>query len=383
MRILITTDAFTPMVNGVTVSVETLYKKLTERGHEVKIVALSQDTSSKRVKDIYYVRSFKLYIYPGVRGSIAYNKRFLKELYHFSPDIVHSQTEFFTFAYARKMVQMLGIPWVHTYHTLYEDYTGYLKLNKYIGRQSVKVFTRERLKKCDVVIAVTEKVKQVLRGYGMQNDIRIIPTGVDLSRFGAPMSEEEKRALRAQYGIQPDAPLLITVGRLGAEKNMEETIDNFALLHEKNRDIRLMIVGDGPHREALRQHVADRGVTDSVIFTGMVPPEVIPRYYRTADIFVNASTSETQGLTYLEALASGTPVICRDDPCVTDLVKPGENGFLYTTREGYLTAMETLLGSSETRHAFEQAAVLSAEEHSDNRFVDRMESLYEGLIRRR
>ena len=164
---------------------------------------------------------------------------------------------------------------------------------------------------------------------------------------------------------------------------MEETIDNFANLLSKNPDVRLMIVGDGPHREALQSHAATRNVSDKIVFTGMVPPEEIPRYYRTADIFVNASTSETQGLTYLEALASGTPVICRDDPCVTDLVRPGENGFVYTEPDEFMTHIAKLLDHPEDRKAFETRALLSAEEHSDNRFVDRMESLYSGLIRKR
>lgn len=381
MKILLTTDTYMPIVNGVVVSIANLYKQLTLRGHEVKIITLSDSNASYKAGDVYYVRSFKLnYIYPGVRGTIAYKHSFLTELVEWKPDIIHSQTEFFTFAYAKKIAQMLNIPTVHTYHTLYEDYTGYLLGKNRFGKLSVAVFSKERLKKIDVIVAPTLKVRDVLRGYGMKNDIRIIPTGIDLSAFTAPTDEENIQRLRHDLKIPDDCKVFVTVGRLGSEKNFDETIDNFAALYQRDNKIRLVIVGDGPYKEDLQKHVHRVGMENQIIFTGMVRPIKIHLYYKMADVYVSASKSETQGLTYIEAMASGTPVLCKEDRCLEGLVQHEHNGFLYNTQEEFCNYASQLFAQKELRDELSRNARNTAQDYSSERFAERMVELYHELI---
>lgn len=311
MKILITTDLFTVTTNGVVTSVRNLYDQLQKDGHDVRILTLSENHRSYRKGSVYYIRSASLEkIYPNVRMPTSYRHRLIRELIAWKPDVIHSQCEFFTFQYAQRISKRTGAPIVHTYHTLYEQYFTYLCPSKRLGKRFVRMFSRRRLEGVRQIIAPTHKVESVLRDYDIHNPICVIPSGIDLTQHHVRISEQTRQEERYRLGISQDQVVLLNLGRLGTEKNLDELLRLFARALACGTDLVFLIVGDGPARESLEQLSRELGIAEKVIFTGMVDPLQVQNYYQLGDVFVSASTSETQGLTYIEAAAvPGGPLL--------------------------------------------------------------------------
>ena len=190
---------------------------------------------------------------------------------------------------------------------------------------------------------------------------------------------ETFEVLRRKAGIPENARVLVSVGRLAEEKNVEELLRLRARLGP--RGITLLLVGGGPWRSHLEELAAEPGLgTPDVIFTGMVPPEQVPLWYRMGELFVCASTSETQGLTYAEALAAGVPALCRQDPCLEEVIRNGENGWQYRSEEEFLEKLELFLNDTQLRKKMSAAALASAENLSAERFAQRAEAIYQERI---
>ena len=331
MKILITTDLFTTPTNGVVTSVKNLWEELKNKGHDVRILTFSEGMDSYKEEDVYYIKSIPLeFIYPDVRMPISYHNSLIKELIDWKPDVIHSQCEFFSFQYAQRIAKLTGAPLVHTYHTLYEQYVAYVIPGKHLGKRMVQQMSRIRLKDVNVIIAPTVKVEDTLREYGLENSIQVVPSGISLEQHNRRLSDEEREDKRRELGIPENHQVLLNLGRLGTEKNLGELLEFFATALIKNPQLTFLIVGDGPDREHLEQLTKELGVERSVVFTGMVEPWQVQEYYQLADIFVSASTSETQGLTYIEAAANGLPLLCRKDDCLSGVIKEGVNGYEYT-----------------------------------------------------
>lgn len=329
MRVLITTDLFKPTINGVVTSILNLEKELKEQGHEVKILAVSQNVYSYREDNAYYIKSVPSHIYPEVRIPISKATSFVEELIEWKPDIIHSQCEFFSYGFARRIAKATKARIVHTYHTLYEQYTEYIPIGKRLGRAAIGKWMKMRLKDANLIIAPTKKVEQTLQQYGMTKDIRIVPTGIQLEKFNSTVDENAVAQLRRKYGIQKEDRVLLSLGRLGFEKRIDELLYGMKEVVKMQDNVKLLIVGGGPARESLEKLTDELELRQYVRFAGMVNPEEVQTYYRLGDVFVCASTSETQGLTYIEAAASGLPLICRKDACLYGVLEEGGNGFSY------------------------------------------------------
>ena len=382
MRILITTDWYEPVINGVVTSVLTLKRELVKRGHEVRVATLSDCGHSYKKDDVYYMRSVDISrIYPGARAVCFPGSSLYEELIEWQPDLVHSQCEFSSFLIARKIAGELGIPVVHTYHTVYEDYTHYFSAGRPWGRQAAAWFSRFILEKTDFVIAPTAKVKKLLESYGVERPVAVIPTGIRLERF-LPVSweqvDEDRNRIREQYGIGEGQKVLLVLGRLAKEKNIEEIISFFGQMNRE--DMELLIVGDGPYRRELEELADLQKNSCRIHFTGMVSPEETTAYYRADDMFVSASRSETQGITYLEALSSGLPVICRKDPCVEGIVKGNENGFQYETYEEFRDEILKIAGDTAWRNFLSAGAVRTGLEFGAGQFGEKVCAVYAAAL---
>src|SRR5699024_4227719 len=233
------------------------------------------------------------------------NRLIYQNIIEWQPDIIHSHCEFSTFKMAEDIAEHLNIPIVHTYHTIYEDYTHYFSPNKKIGEKIVSYFSRRILNQTELVIAPTEKVKQLLNKYQVDTPIDVIPTGIDTDQFKQEVNKEKLLQLKQKLGILEQDRVLLFIGRIAKEKNIEELVRYLSKM--KAPHIKLLICGDGPFREELEGFINELHLSEQVIFTGMICPQEIATYYQLGDIFINASTSETQGLTYIEALLSGLP----------------------------------------------------------------------------
>lgn len=343
MKILITTDLFTTETNGVVTSIKNLWDELKKKGHDVKILTLSENVHSHRDGEVYYIRSIPLGVYPDVRMPLTYRHRLIRELIAWKPDVIHTQCEFFTFQFARRISKKTGAPIVHTYHTLYEQYVTYVVPSKRLGEKAVQVFSKKRLKKAKMVVAPTRKVEDALVHYGVKPSISVIPSGISLEQHKKRISPEERLKKRRELGIPDDAKVLINLGRLGTEKNLGELISFYSKALQKNDKLMFLIVGDGPARGELETEAEKLGISDKVIFTGMVNPNEVQMYYQLGDVFVSASTSETQGLTYVEAAANGLPLLCRRDPCLDDVIREGENGYEYENADEFVKSIANIL----------------------------------------
>lgn len=383
MKILITTDWYSPAVNGVVTSVKNLRRGLEARGHEVRILTLSQDHHAREGDGVSYLGSVPAgLIYPGARLRTPMVRRSVQELVDWQPDVVHSQCEFSTFFLARRIAEYLNIPLVHTYHTVYEDYTHYFSPSVRFGKKAVAVFSRWVAAQTDCLIAPTGKVRQLLLDYGVDRPVFVVPSGIDLSRFGGEPDAFRQAVLRQSLGIPRENRILVSVGRLAEEKNIAELLQMRASLGEA--PVTLLIVGDGPDRARLEGIAAGLGLTaPAVVFAGMVEPAQVADWYQLGDLFVSASTSETQGLTYIEALAAGTPALCRADPCLAGVLREGENGWQYRDAADFRRKLADFIAHPERRESLSAAARRSVEPYSVEYFAESAEDIYRQQILRR
>ena len=266
MKILITTDLFTTRTNGVVTSTHNLIHDLKRRGHDVRVITFSKNGKSWCEDGVYYIKSMSLeWIYPEVRMPSSRAGKYVKEIVEWCPDVIHSQCEYFTYAFAKRVSKKTGAPIIHTYHTMYEDYVTYVFPFKRLGAWIVRKFIRSRLKHAYTVIAPTEKVKASLINFcKIKNRIAVIPSGICLDKHKIRITEDERREGRAAFGLTDENFVLFNLGRLGTEKNIDELISYFAKISAKHENARLLIVGGGPAREELEEHAFSVGALSNM-----------------------------------------------------------------------------------------------------------------------
>ncbi|MBO5946120.1 MAG: glycosyltransferase, partial [Clostridia bacterium] len=284
---------------------------------------------------------------------ISRASKYMREIIEWRPDVIHSQCEYFSYGFAKRIARKTGAPIIHTYHTLYEDYVGYVVPFKRLGRWCVRhLITKARLKKAHTIIAPTEKVRvNLVDRCKVKNNIAVIPSGICLDKHKIRLTPDQRREGRARFGFGDDNFVLINLGRLGTEKNIDEIVSYFSKVSGKYENARLLIVGGGPAADSLKKLAVDVGIADRVVFAGMVDPDTVASYYQLGDLFVCASNSETQGLTYIEATANALPLLCRNDPCIDGVVIDGENGFRYETFEEYEGHLDYIINNAEWRES--------------------------------
>ncbi|HEK9098464.1 TPA: glycosyltransferase family 4 protein [Streptococcus equi subsp. zooepidemicus] len=331
MRVGLFTDTYFPQVSGVATSIRTLKEELEKEGHEVYIFTTT-DKHVKRFEDPTIIRlpsvpfvSFtdRRVVYRGLISSYKIAKE-----YHL--DIIHTQTEFSLGLLGKMVGKALRIPVVHTYHTQYEDYVSYIANGKIIRPSMVKPLLRGYLKDLDGVICPSRIVLNLLEGYEVTIPKRVIPTGIALENYvREDIKKEDVAALRKELAISDDETMLLSLSRVSYEKNIQAIIHQLPAVLSENSRIKLVIVGDGPYLQALKELAVTLGVEDHVVFTGMIAHDQVGLYYKACDFFISASTSETQGLTYIESLASGKPIIAHGNPYLDDLITDKMFGTLY------------------------------------------------------
>ena len=375
MKILITTDLFMPSVNGVVTSVLSLAHGLEKHGHEVRILTLSDTVHTHVDGNVIYLGSFSMgLLYPGIRIRKLSCHNTVRELIRWHPDVVHSQCEFSTFAIARTVARKCRIPLIHTYHTVYEEYTHYFSPSVRMGQAMAAQFSRHIANCTDAVIAPTKKVRRLLESYRVRSPIAVIPTGLEIKK-DVNSTSHQSECLRQRLGIPAGTRVLLFLGRLAEEKNIPVLLR--LLDYPELHDTVLVLVGDGPYRAELERRVKESGLSERVIFAGMVPHAQVVDYYHLGNVFVNASGSETQGLTYLEAMAAEIPVVCRADPCVEDLIANGKSGFACRNTAEMADAIEKLLIDPSLRESIIQTATaLVAAAHTSDAFATAAENLY-------
>lgn len=331
MRIGLFTDTYFPQVSGVATSIRTLKTELEKLGHTVFIFTTT-DKDVNRYEDWQIIRIPSVPFFAFKDRRIAYRgfSTALEIARQYQLDIIHTQTEFSLGLLGVWIAKELRIPVVHTYHTQYEDYVRYIAKGMVIRPSMVKYIVRGFMSDLDGVICPSEVVYDLLMKYKVKVEKRVIPTGIELAKFERPEITSENMAdLREKLGISNQETMLLSLSRVSYEKNIQAVLAALPTVLEENPDVKLVVAGDGPYLSDLKAQAKRLGITDAVVFTGMIAPSETALYYKAADFFISASTSETQGLTYLESLASGTPIIAHGNPYLDNVINDKMFGTLY------------------------------------------------------
>lgn len=387
MRIGIFTETYTPYISGLVTSEVMLKKALERMGHQVYVVTANLESFRYD-----YDEEERILRIPGVPTGI-YDSRLtsiypitaINKIKSWNLDIIHSQTEFAIGTVARILGKQLHIPVVHTYHTIYEEYVHYIT-HGHFEKSSQKLVEYLILFYCDKtiteLIVPTQKAYNIFKTkYNVKRNIHIIPTGIEVERF-YPENTPRKDivAVRKQLNISKNDFVCIYVGRLAKEKNIEFLLDIFKDLSKKHENLKLLIVGDGPDREKYESISKKNQTENSIIFTGKVPWDKIPVYYLVSDAFITASTSETQGLTVIEAMAAELPVICIDDESFRIVVADGLDGLIFKDKKEAKEKITYLSEHKEEYHQMSAQARIAANRYSSKRFAASVLEVYEKAI---
>jgi 1,2-diacylglycerol 3-alpha-glucosyltransferase len=338
MKIGMMTDTYKPHVSGITNYIALNKKFIEAQGHEVYIFTFGDETIIDEEKNVIRSPGVPL-IDTGYYLSLRYHReaRILLQ----SMDIVHVHHPFLSGTLALRYCRPSNIPIVFTNHTRYDLYThAYFPiLPEGFGETAMKAYLPSFCRSCNLVIAPSKGIADVLQRLGVDTPIEIVPNGVDLE----PFQHKSEAIHRNQLSINEDAILLVYIGRLGPEKNLPFLIRAFGGICEAFNNVHLMLVGDGSEKENLQSLIEHMRLTDRVHFIGMVSYQQIPQYLAMADIFATASITEVHPLSVIEAMATGLPVLGIDSPGVGDTIENGITGYLSSNNLASFTAKMVLL----------------------------------------
>ncbi len=317
MNIGIFSDVYFPQRNGVSTAIKLYKQEMEKYGHNVYLFVPKYSRDYKRnEKNIFEFPAAKFLFEKEQRIAVPISSDILK-IKDLKLDIIHSQDPFSMGIFAQAVSKILKIKHLGTHHTMYEYYRRYLPpFIRPTLKQTQRIIKRWCLT-LDKVISPTENIKSLLVDYGVpENHIVVIPTGIETNVFDKDILWD----IRKEYGILPEEKILLFVGRLGPEKNVDFLIKMFSKVAAQDKNSKFVIIGDGIERNKLRNIVLDLNLEKRIIFTGSQPREKVLDAYRQADLFIFASYTETQGLVILEAMAAGVPVVALGKMGVYDLL---------------------------------------------------------------
>ena len=382
MNIGLFTDTYFPQINGVGTSVHMLAKELTSLGHNVYIFTPSDPKRHNTEENIISMKSMPCFIIKSFRIGLLYSPHELLKIKHLKLDIIHTQTEFSLGTFGKIISKAFGIPMIHTYHTMYEDYVHYIAHGVIITPSMSHTLSRIFCNSADAVIAPTQKVYDSLRSYGVCKNMFVIPTGINTERFKkSNFNKNDIIKLKLSYGFKEDTPVILILGRIAKEKSIDYIFQAAPEIFKQVPECRILVVGDGPYRSTLESLANELGIKDKIVFAGAKPWDEIATYYQIGDVFVSASTSETQGLTFAEAMSAGLPVIAKNDKCIEGLISDNQTGFLYNTQEEFIEKTVHAIKNRDSLTSLLDSAYESAQQFSSTTFGKRVESLYKTVLK--
>ncbi len=389
MNIAIFSDTYPPEINGVATSTYNLVSILREYGHNVCVVTTNPFSRKSELKDgvlrVPGIEMKKLY---GYRMANIYSSNAMRYLKKFKPQVVHIQTDAGVGIFGKIVARRLRLPQVYTYHTMYEDYTYYVTKGRgyfdRVAKRIVKSYSRVIAENATEFISPSVKTKNILRGYGIDGYINVVPTGIDFKKFVPGATSPEKIKEFKQKNNLEDSFIILSLGRVAKEKSIDLCLRGYAnFLKTSNIKTKFIVVGGGPELANLKSLVEELRIQDSVLFIGPVPAEEVPFYYHVGDVFVSASITETQGLTFMEAMASETILLARFDENLVNVIRDNDTGYFFNDELDFKDKVTRIIKLEKgQRQKIIENALKTVEEFSIDRFYENIMEVYNRATRK-
>lgn len=354
MRIGIFTDTFTPEINGVATSCSLLFEVLKNNGHEVFVFTTGDKTYYDEKEHIYRIKGVTLKRIYNYKLVFPFSIKILKFIKNLNLDVIHANTEYGVGLIGFNAAKRYKIPLVYTFHTMIEYYTYYITHGflDNIAKDIVRKLIKKYVYNSDETIVPSEATKKYFKLINSRKYINVVPTGLSLDTFikNALAHKENKENLKKTLQIPSNFKVFLIIGRISKEKNFDETlayINSFIKKYNYEK-VKVLVVGDGPYLEELKKECDNLNMNQYVSFLGKVPHEEVSKYYAISDVFINSSITETQGLTYLEALASNTIVLARKADFLEGVIIDNESGFIYKNENDFIKHLVTILNLSNS-----------------------------------
>ena len=354
LRIGIFTDTYAPQVNGVAVSLQLVCQGLREAGHEVTVFAPRFPGYKDKESQVYRIPSLKYLNKPPIYVAVPGTPRTTWSLSRSHFDVLHAHSPLTVGLLAYLTASVRNLPLIYTYHTSITDYTHYVKVigETRLMHHAARWFSAATTNLGDQIVAPSPKFERLLLSQKVKRPIHVIPNGIELGRFRRGKTRPPG-LYHNRLGLHPDSPLLLSVGRVDPEKRLDFLIDAFGLVSKRFPNARLLFAGDGSARKDLEARAAASPASQRIHFLGMVNRADLPDLLHEAVMFLSASTSETQCLSMVEAIAAGLPVVAIYDDVFEGLLEDGGNGRMVPQDlESFANAVCGLLANPEALQTF-------------------------------
>lgn len=389
MRVALFTDTFPPEINGVAISTKSLRDVFIKNGHKVLVVTTNPFSNKVTFEDnIIRIPGIELKKIYGYRFAGLYSKEAMKIIRQFRPEIIHIQTDFSIGIFARMVANKLKTPTIYTYHTMYEDYTYYITKGHFdrLSKSIIRSYSKTMILSSDEFITPSEKTKDYMRRIGVDSYINVIPTGIDFSRFNkANLDAGKIKELKEKFNIKDDEFILLSVGRIAKEKSIDFSMKCFAHFVDKHPEIKtkMLIVGKGPDEEILKDLAKKLNKEDKFVFTGPSLPSEVQYYYALGHAFVSASLTETQGLTYMEAMAANLYTLARYDHNLLDVITDNVTGYFFENEEEFSDKLyQAYQMHKKNDNTMLEEALKSIDNYSIDTFYQRILGAYKHAIKK-
>ena len=390
MKLAMFTDAYYPRINGVTVSVHSYATELVclEYSEEQQKNSLFDEKSSDKISPFKIVRIPSApFLFSKEDRMMRLDKwyRIKRAMDEFKPDVIHINSEWTIGYFGALYAHHRKVPFVYTFHTMWEDYlANYIVFlpsasMKTLGKNVVKFY----LKRADEIIAPTKRIASVVKDYGIEKEVDILPTGIPDGKEDCTAGEQRKMAAKIyrKFPGLKGKKILLFAGRIVKEKNLSFLFDVLEKVQKENPKTALLFVGSGPYVEELQSLALERGLSDSVVFTGYVPSDELVYFYKIATVFTFPSKTETQGLVTVEAMLAGLPVVAIGILGTADVMQGDHGGFMVKDdADEFSGKVLSLLKNDKLRKEKSEEALEWAQKWKISSLTPRLVSCYQKAI---